>query len=178
MGEGWQGWKTLHLPFEIRSSEGVSQIIFPKYGSQVRRLTTPGNISHLSAQRLGPLIDRGFAVVNAGSHTIRDTHSFPRLCVVQLEMVQPGQVRLSSPDAPSPLFFSLPADFQAEPESRFVSTSIIGGACSSVWDCGEEAAGWISLTLTNKQEGLRLVYHYSQLSMRTHSPQVGYISGI
>ena len=64
------------------------------------------------------------------------------------------------------------ADFQAEPESRFVSTSIIGGACSSVWDCGEEAAGWISKTLSNKETGLRLVYHYSQVSMRTHSPQV------
>ena len=172
MGEGWQGWKTLHLPFEIRSCEGVSHIIFPKYGSQVRRLQTPENISHLSAPRLGPLIDRGFAVVNAGSHTIRDTHSFPRLCVVQLQMVQSEQVRLSSPDAQSPLLFSLPSDFQAEPESRFVSTSIIGGACSSVWDCGEEAAGWISRTLSKKESGLRLVYHYSQVSLRSHSPQV------
>ena len=61
---------------------------------------------------------------------------------------------------------------KSEPESRFVSTSIIGGACSSVWDCGEEAAGWISKTLTNKETGLRLVYHYSQVSMRSHSPQV------
>ena len=118
------------------------------------------------------MIDRGFAVVNAGSQTVRDTHSFPRLCVVQLEFLQADQVRLSSPDASSVLLFSLPSDFQAEPESRFVSTSIIGGACSSVWDCGEEAAGWISKTLTNKQTGLRLVYHYSQVSMRTHSPQV------
>ena len=53
MGEGWQSWKTLHLPFEIRSCEGVSHIIFPKYGSQVRRLQTPENISHLSA-KVGP----------------------------------------------------------------------------------------------------------------------------
>ena len=110
--------------------------------------------------------------MNAGTHTIRDTHSFPRLCVIQLH-IQSDQVQLSSPDAQSPLLFSLPSDFQAEPESRFVSTSVIGSPCSSVWDCGEEAAGWISRTLTNKEEGLRLVYHYSQVSMRTHSPQVG-----
>ena len=126
----------------------------------------------MSSHRLGQLIDRGFAVVNAGTHTIRDTHSFPRLCVVQLDILQSGQVRLASPDAPSPLLFSLPADFQAEPETSFVSTSVIGGSCSSLWDCGEEAAGWISTTLSSKQSGLRLVYHYSQVSLRSHSPQV------
>ena len=109
--------------------------------------------------------------MNAGTHTIRDTHCFPRLCVVQLQ-IQSGQVCLTSPDNKSPLLFSLPSDFQSEPESRFVSTSVIGSACSSVWDCGEEAASWISWTLTNKESGLRLVYHYSQVSMRTHSPQV------
>ena len=53
------------------------------------------------------MIDRGFAVVNAGSQTVRDTHSFPRLCVVQLEFLQADQVRLSSPDASSVLLFSL-----------------------------------------------------------------------
>ena len=135
------------------------------------RPQTRANIAQLSFPRLGDLIDRGFAVVNAGTQTIRDTHSFPRLCVIQLDL-QSDQVRLTSPDAQSPLLFSLPSDFQAEPESRFVSTSVIGGACSSVWDCGEEAAGWISRTLTSKQSGLRLVYHYSQVSMRSHSPQV------
>ena len=142
------------------------QSMGPRYKKAVCR-----EIFSFMFPRLGPLIDRGFAVVNAGTHTIRDTHCFPRLCVVQLQ-IQSGQVCLTSPDNKSPLLFSLPSDFQSEPESRFVSTSVIGSACSSVWDCGEEAASWISWTLTNKESGLRLVYHYSQVSMRTHSPQV------
>ena len=55
---------------------------------------------------------------------------------------------------------------------RFVSTSIIGGECRSVWDCGDMAAAWISNTLAGKDKGLRLVYHYSDNSQRTHSPKV------
>ena len=55
---------------------------------------------------------------------------------------------------------------------RFVSTSIIGGQCRSVWDCGDLAAAWISNTLAGKDKGLRLVYHYSEHSQRTHSPKV------
>ena len=120
------------------------------------------------------MIDRGFAVVNAGSQTIRDTHSFPRLCLVHLKLSSSGQVRLTSPDAEKDLVFSLPADFEMEPKSRFVSTSVIGGRCSSVWDCGEEAASWVSETLSKKERGLRLVYHHSPVSMRTHSPKVSF----
>ena len=60
------------------------------------------------------MIDRGFAVVNAGSQTIRDTHSFPRLCLVHLHLSDSGQVRLRSPDAQQELVFSLPADFESE----------------------------------------------------------------
>ena len=55
---------------------------------------------------------------------------------------------------------------------RFVSTSVIGGKCSSVWDCGDLVATWLSRTLCNKDTGLRLVYHHSTVSMRTHSPKV------
>ena len=54
----------------------------------------------------------------------------------------------------------------------FVSTSVIGGKCSSVWDCGDLVASWLSRTLSNKDTGLRLVYHHSTVSMRTHSPKV------
>ena len=87
------------------------------------------------------MIDRGFAVVNEGTNTIRDIMSFPRLCLVRLTM-DDGQggvsVRLSSCDAPEDLVFSLPLDFSTEPPERFSSTSIIGGQCSSVWDCGDQ----------------------------------------
>ena len=59
---------------------------------------------------------------------------------------------------------------------RFVSTEIIGGKVGSVWDCGSEAAAWISKTLTGKDVGLRLIYHYSDNSQRTHSKLVIFIS--
>ena len=36
------------------------------------------------------------------------------------------------------LFFTLPLDFSEELPERFTSTSIIGGKCSSVWDCGDQ----------------------------------------
>lgn len=55
---------------------------------------------------------------------------------------------------------------------RFASTSIIGGKVSSVWDCGDEAGKWISKTLKGTNSGLRLVYHYSSTSTRTHSQKV------
>ena len=55
---------------------------------------------------------------------------------------------------------------------RFVSTDIIGGKVQSVWDCGAEAAAWISKTLTGKDSGLRLIYHYSDSSQRIHSKKV------
>lgn len=88
------------------------------------------------------MIDRGFAVVNEGTNTIRDIMSFPRLCLVSLTMGDDGQgrvrVRLASGDAPDDLVFTLPLDFSTEPPERFSSTSIIGGQCSSVWDCGDQ----------------------------------------
>ena len=88
------------------------------------------------------MIDRGFAVVNEGTNTIRDIMSFPRLCLVRLTMGDDDQgrvsVRLSSVDAPDDLVFSLPLDFSTEPPERFSSTSIIGGQCRSVWDCGDQ----------------------------------------
>ena len=50
------------------------------------------------------MIDRGFAVVNEGTSTIKDIMSFPRLCQVSLSMDGDGQgqsrVRLASVDAP------------------------------------------------------------------------------
>ena len=50
------------------------------------------------------MIDRGFAVVNEGTSTIKDIMSFPRLCQVSLSMDDDGQgqvrVRLASVDAP------------------------------------------------------------------------------
>ena len=58
---------------------------------------------------------------------------------------------------------------------RFVSTDIIGGKVQSVWDCGAEAASWISKTLTGKDSGLRLIYHYSDRSQRSHSKLVMFI---
>ena len=98
-------------------------------------------------------------------------------------------VRLSSVDAREDLVFPLPEDWAAEPRDSFVSTvSVIGGKCSSVWDCGDQVSGekgavgasfyqskvgaWISETLTKKKSGLRLIYHYSEQSRRTHSPKV------
>ena len=88
------------------------------------------------------MIDRGFAVVNEGTSTIKDIMSFPRLCQVSLSMDDDGQgqvrVRLTSKDAPEDLVFTLPLDFSEEPPERFTSTSIIGGQCSSVWDCGDK----------------------------------------
>ena len=88
------------------------------------------------------MIDRGFAVVNEGTSTIKDIMSFPRLCQVSLSMDDDGQgqvrVRLASKDAPEDLVFTLPLDFSEEPPERFTSTSIIGGQCSSVWDCGDQ----------------------------------------
>ena len=88
------------------------------------------------------MIDRGFAVVNEGTNTIKDIMSFPRLCQVHLsvEADATGQrrVTLASVDAPEDLVFTLPVDFTAEPPERFTSTTIIGGKCSSVWDCGDQ----------------------------------------
>merc|ERR1719481_2546472 len=78
-------------------------------------------------------------------------------------------VKMSSPDSTNDLTFCLPKDFCQEPKDRFVSTEIIGGKVGSVWDCGAEAAAWISRTLTGKDGGLRLIYHYSHNSQRTHS---------
>ena len=60
---------------------------------------------------------------------MRDTHSFPRLCLVRLE-VEGGVVRLSSPDCPAPLSFSLPTDWQAERAAgSFHKTAVLGGSC-------------------------------------------------
>jgi len=125
--------------------------------------------------KLGDMIDRGFAVANSDTYTIKDTHSFPRLCLMSINMAMDDQgvmnVTLQSPDAETNLVFQLPMDFSLEPTERFASTSIIGGKCSSVYDCGEEAANWLSLTLKNQESGLRLIYHYKEVSMRTHSPR-------
>jgi len=125
--------------------------------------------------RLNNMIDRGFAVANANTYTIRDTHSFPRLCMVSITIEKDENgvmnVILESPDAESTLTFALPKDFNEESASKFVSTSIIGGKCSSVYDCGEEAASWLSKVLSKKDSGLRLIYHYKDVSMRTHSPR-------
>ena len=56
------------------------------------------------------MIDRGFAVVNEGTNTIRDIMSFPRLYQVSLTMDDDGQgrvrVRLTSGDAPDDLVFT------------------------------------------------------------------------
>merc|ERR1712241_1022480 len=132
----------------------------------------------LEFESMGPkldrMIDRGFAVALQGSFTIKDTHSYPRLCLVKLTMEEADaavNVILSSEDVEDNLVFSLPSNFETEPEERFVSTSIIGGECRSVWDCGDMAAAWISNTLAGKDKGLRLVYHYSDNSQRTHSPK-------
>ena len=38
------------------------------------------------------------------------------------------------------LVFPLPLDFSEELPERFTSTSIIGGKCSSVWDCGDQVS--------------------------------------
>ena len=113
------------------------------------------------------MIDRGFAVVNEGTNTIKDIMSFPRLCLVSLTMEEDVvtieddnaammkevgvtlrsmeddnkgrvRVRLASVDAPEDLVFTLPVDFSTEPPERFTSTSVIGGKCSSVWDCGDQ----------------------------------------
>ena len=94
------------------------------------------------------MIDRGFAVVNEGTNTIRDIMSFPRLCLVRLTMGDDGQggvsVRLASVDAPEDMVFTLPQDFSTEPPERFSSTSIIGGQCSSVWDCGDQVISLVN----------------------------------
>merc|ERR1711892_264829 len=125
--------------------------------------------------KLDEMIDRGFAVANAGTYTVKDTHSFPRLCLMSTNKVKNENgfpiVTLQSPDAAEDLVFQLPKDFSLEPPSSFASTSIIGGQCSSVFDCGEEAAGWLSRVLKKQESGLRLIYHYKEVSVRTHSPQ-------
>ena len=119
------------------------------------------------------MIDRGFAVVNEGTNTIKDIMSFPRLCLVTLTMEDDTltieddvatmmkehgltlrtmdddnkgrvRVRLSSVDAPDDLVFTLPLDFTTEPQERFTSTSIIGGKCSSVWDCGDKVISTVT----------------------------------
>ena len=54
------------------------------------------------------------------------------------------RVRLSSVDAPEDLVFTLPVDFTTEPPERFTSTSIIGGKCSSVWDCGDQVISTVT----------------------------------
>ena len=92
-----------------------NQMYFQSMGPRYSNIKEMGS-NHV-VPRLGDMIDRGFAVVNAGSQTIRDTHSFPRLCLVTLT-VKSLQVQLSSPDANSDLVFSLPADFEKEPKSR------------------------------------------------------------
>jgi len=125
--------------------------------------------------KLGDMIDRGFAVANSDTYTIKDTHSFPRLCLVSMNVAMDDTgvmtVTLESPDAENSLMFQLSKDFSLEPAERFASTSIIGGKCSSVYDCGEAAANWLSMTLKNQESGLRLIYHYKEVSMRTHSPR-------
>ena len=125
--------------------------------------------------KLGDMIDRGFAVANSDTYTIKDTHSFPRLCLVSMNVAMDDTgvmtVTLESPDAENSLMFQLPKDFSLEPAERFASTNIIGGKCSSVYDCGEAAANWLSMTLKNQESGLRLIYHYKEVSMRTHSPR-------
>merc|ERR1712106_549785 len=112
--------------------------------------------------KLDEMIDRGFAVANAGTYTVKDTHSFPRLCLMSTNMVKDDNgfliVTLQSRDAAEDLVFKLPKDFSLEPPSSFASTSIIGGQCSSVFDCGEEAAGWLSRVLKKQESGLRLIY--------------------
>ena len=124
--------------------------------------------------KLNGLIDRGFAVANVGTYTVRDTHSFPRLCLMSISMAEDETgdlyITIKSPDAEADLVFQLPTDFSSEPAERFVSTSVIGGKCSSVFDCGEVAASWLSKVLKKKESGLRLIYHYSEVSMRSHNP--------
>lgn len=123
--------------------------------------------------QLGVMIDRGFAVAREGTYTVKDTHDYTRLCMVKLilENNENGNmvVKVSSQDSATNLKFCLPEDFSQEPKERFVSTDIIGGKVQSVWDCGAEAAAWISKTLTGKDSGLRLIYHYSDSSQRIHS---------
>jgi len=126
--------------------------------------------------KLGEMIDRGFAVANAGTYSVKDTHSFARLCLVSIDVVKDDEngvlsVTLQSPDAEAALIFQLPTDFSLEPSSRFASTNVLGGKCSSVFDCGEEAASWLSHVLKHQESGLRLIYHYKEVSMRTHSPK-------
>ena len=68
------------------------------------------------------MIDRGFAVALQGSYTIKDTHSYPRLCLVKLTMEEADaaavNVILSSEDVEDNLVFSLPSNFETEPEER------------------------------------------------------------
>merc|ERR1719186_2217142 len=66
--------------------------------------------------RLGEMIDRGFAVANSGTYTVNDTHSYPRLCLVSLDVVKSDEtgaltVTLKSVDAEGNLSFQLPKDF-------------------------------------------------------------------
>jgi len=140
----------------------------------------PIESDQLRFESMGPklegLIDRGFAVANVGTYTVRDTHSFPRLCLMSISMAEDEagviSITIKSPDADSDLVFQLPTDFNSEPAERFVSTSVIGGKCSSVFDCGEVAASWLSKVLKKQKSGLRLIYHYSEVSMRSHNPTI------
>ena len=144
----------------------------------------------MSNHRLGLMIDRGFAVASEDAYTIKDTHNYSKICLIHLMMKKnhsgTTSVTLSYQDKADALEFNLPEDFSLEPSSRytwvsdkfwyaltrFASTSIIGGKVSSVWDCGDEAGKWISNTLKGTDSGLRLVYHYSSTSTRTHSQKV------
>jgi len=132
---------------------------------------------HLQFKSMGPqlgsMIDRGFAVAREGTYTVKATQEYNRLCMVKLHLENNDDgriaVKMSSADSTTDLTFCLPKDFCQEPKDKFVSTEIIGGKVGSVWDCGSEAAAWISKTLTGKDVGLRLIYHYSDNSQRTHS---------
>jgi len=132
---------------------------------------------HLDFKSMGPqlgfMIDRGFAVAQEGTYSVKQTQQFTRLCMVKLYMENNDDgktvVKMSSQDSITDLIFFLPEDFSQEPKDRFVSTEIIGGKVASVWDCGDEAASWISKTLAGKDSGLRLIYHYSDISQRSHS---------
>ena len=76
---------------------------------------------NLLIYRLDRMIDRGFAVALQGSYTIKDTHSYPRLCLVKLTMEKADaavNVILSSEDVEDNLVFSLPSNFETEPEER------------------------------------------------------------
>eukprot|EP00091_Calanus_sinicus_P012022 TRINITY_DN27126_c0_g1_i1.p1 TRINITY_DN27126_c0_g1~~TRINITY_DN27126_c0_g1_i1.p1 ORF type:complete len:122 (-),score=20.48 TRINITY_DN27126_c0_g1_i1:95-460(-) len=85
----------------VKVGQVESLYIFPlKSGAAIES-------DELKFQSMGPktgeMIDRGFAVANAGTYTIKDTHSYPRLCLMSTNMVKDDNgvltVRLQSPDA-------------------------------------------------------------------------------